>query len=80
MVYMRIGVAIPERLYRSSARLARRLGISRTVLYWRAIEEYLERHKDDESNPLIKSAGEIISDELAKISTKFSDRDDPETA
>lgn len=77
---MRVGLVIPEVLYRSSARLARHLGISRTVLYWRAIEEYLERHKDDETNPLIKSAGEIISDELAKISTNFSDREDPETA
>ena len=66
---MRVGLVIPEVLYRSSARLARHLGISRTVLYWRAIEEYLERHKDDETNPLTK-AGDILSEELTRLANQ----------
>ncbi|MEZ4388883.1 MAG: ribbon-helix-helix protein, CopG family [Candidatus Krumholzibacteriia bacterium] len=45
---MKIAISLPDQLYAAADRLARRLGVSRSELYRRALADYLERH-DDES-------------------------------
>jgi hypothetical protein len=42
---MKIAISIPDSVFRSAARLADRLGISRSELYCRAVKDLLERHE-----------------------------------
>jgi hypothetical protein len=73
---MKTAISLPDSLFEAAERAARRLGISRSELYQRAIVRYLEREGGDvvrerldavygrEGNrgldPLIKAAGEAI--------------------
>lgn len=42
---MKIAVSIPDRLFESAERLARRRGISRSELYATALRDYLQEHQ-----------------------------------
>lgn len=44
---MKTAISIPDPLFESAERLARRLGISRSVLFQRAVQAYLEIHKGE---------------------------------
>lgn len=73
---MKTAISIPDNLFKAADRVARRMGISRSELYQRAIERYLQQQSGDvvrealdnvygkENNrgldPLIKAAGEHI--------------------
>ena len=48
LVCMKTAISIPDSIYRRAERAARRLRISRSRLYSTAIEEYLQRHTDEE--------------------------------
>jgi predicted transcriptional regulator len=43
---MKTAISIPDPLFAAADELARRLGLSRSELYQRAIASYLERHDD----------------------------------
>ena len=43
---MKTAISIPDDLFRAAEALARRLGVSRSGLYQRAIASYLERHDE----------------------------------
>ncbi|MBU2500418.1 ribbon-helix-helix protein, CopG family [bacterium] len=45
---MKTAISIPDTLFEAADRLARRLGVSRSELYQRAIARYLE-HQGDEA-------------------------------
>ena len=45
---MKTAVSIPDPVFKKADRLAKKLRISRSSLYSRAIAEYLRRHDDDE--------------------------------
>lgn len=45
---MKIAVSIPDDLFRNAERLTKRLGLSRSALYQRALTEFLKR-QDDQS-------------------------------
>jgi hypothetical protein len=73
---MKTTISIPDSLFGSAEELARRLGISRSELYQRAIVRFLEQHGSDVTreslnavysksanrgiDPLIKAGGEHI--------------------
>jgi metal-responsive CopG/Arc/MetJ family transcriptional regulator len=73
---MKTAISIPDPLFNAAEKVARRLGISRSELYQRAVEHFLQQHSGDvvresldkvygkESNraldPLIRAAGEDI--------------------
>ena len=73
---MKTAISIPDTLFNAAEKLARRLGLSRSGLYQRAIAHFLERQSSEvvrksldnvyakPSNrymdPLIKAAGEQI--------------------
>ena len=73
---MKTAISIPDNLFEAAEKVARRLGISRSELYQRAVARYLEQQSGDvvrealdmvygrQSNrdldPLIKAAGEHI--------------------
>ena len=44
---MKTAVSLPDDLYRSGDRLAKRMGISRSALYAQALAEFLAKHQTD---------------------------------
>ncbi len=44
---MKTAISIPDSLYESAEKLARRLGESRSELYAKAVKSYVEKHQDD---------------------------------
>ncbi len=44
---MKTAVSIPDRIFRSAESLAKQLGMSRSELFARAVETYIEAHKHD---------------------------------
>jgi len=45
---MKIAVSVPNKVFERAERLAKRLEVSRSELYSRALREYLARHAPDE--------------------------------
>ena len=45
---MKTAISLPDQLFRSGNALAKRLGVSRSALYARALEEYLAKHRRDQ--------------------------------
>jgi metal-responsive CopG/Arc/MetJ family transcriptional regulator len=45
---MKTAISIPDPLYKSAEKLAHRLGKSRSEIYAKAIQNYVERHQDDD--------------------------------
>jgi metal-responsive CopG/Arc/MetJ family transcriptional regulator len=45
---MKTAISLPDDLFRSGDALARRLGVSRSELYARALAEFLAKHKADQ--------------------------------
>jgi metal-responsive CopG/Arc/MetJ family transcriptional regulator len=45
---MKTAISLPDALFRSGDALARRLGVSRSELYARALAEFLAKHKADQ--------------------------------
>ena len=44
---MKTAISIPDPIFKAAERLARRLGITRSRLYTKAVIEYLQKHKND---------------------------------
>ncbi|MGQ0644310.1 MAG: hypothetical protein ACT4O3_02330 [Elusimicrobiota bacterium] len=44
---MKTAISIPDKVFQSAERVARRLGVSRSELYVTALKGFLERHRDD---------------------------------
>ena len=42
---MKTAISLPDHLYRSGNRLAKRMGISRSALYAQALAEFLAKHE-----------------------------------
>jgi metal-responsive CopG/Arc/MetJ family transcriptional regulator len=45
---MKTAISLPDELYRSGDRLAKRLGVSRSELYARALAEFLAKHQTEQ--------------------------------
>ena len=45
---MKTAISLPDSLFRHGDALAKRLGVSRSQLYARALEEYLIKHRSDQ--------------------------------
>ena len=45
---MKIAISIPDSLFTEVEKLAERLGVSRSVLYQRAVHSYIEKYAADE--------------------------------
>jgi hypothetical protein len=64
---MRITLHIPDPLFRSGEKLARRLRLTRSALYAKAMEQYLAKLKRDEA----------LTRELDRVYRKLDTRLDP---
>lgn len=45
---MKTAISLPDALFEAAEALAERLGVSRSQLYARAVEEYLAKHRDQD--------------------------------
>lgn len=44
---MKTAISIPDPIFKAAERLARRLGLTRSRLYTKAVTEYIQKHKND---------------------------------
>jgi metal-responsive CopG/Arc/MetJ family transcriptional regulator len=66
---MKTAISIPDRIFDAAERVARRLGISRSELYARAVATFVEDHKSDR-----------VSEELDRVYGEIDSRLDPDVA
>jgi metal-responsive CopG/Arc/MetJ family transcriptional regulator len=59
---MKTAVSIPDPIFRAADRAARRMGISRSQLYQRALSAFLDRHDDS-----------LVTDALNKVYAEQKD-------
>jgi metal-responsive CopG/Arc/MetJ family transcriptional regulator len=45
---MKTAISIPDEIFRAAERVAKRLGLSRSELYARAVAGYVDEHDDDQ--------------------------------
>ncbi|MFW2439063.1 MAG: hypothetical protein ACN4GR_06800 [Arenicellales bacterium] len=50
---MKTAISIPDPVFNTAEKLARRLGLSRSELYVRAISSYVEEHKDQKVTEIL---------------------------
>lgn len=53
---MKTAISIPDRVFKSAERLAKKMGLSRSELYSRAVGKFLAEHDEKE---LIRRANEV---------------------
>lgn len=61
---MKTAISIPDPLFNAAEEAARRLEISRSELYARALEEYLAARRDGE---ITKRLNEVYAEEPARV-------------
>ena len=71
---MKTVISIPDKIFASTERLARRLGLSRSELYVAALKEYLERHQGylitERLNALYGETSPRLDSSLAAMQTR----------
>ena len=63
---MKTAISIPDSIFKAAEKMARRLGLSRSELYAKAVAEFLQKHRN-----------EGVTKELDKIYTEESSQLDP---
>ena len=59
MVHVKTAISLDESLFREAENWAGKLGVSRSQLFARAVEEYVRRHEDED---LVRRLNEAHSD------------------
>lgn len=76
---MKTAISLPDDLFRSGDALARRLGVSRSELYARALAEFLAKHKADQItqrlNAVYATENSRMDPALAKAQTRTQPRE-----
>lgn len=66
---MKTAVSVPDELFRAGERVADQLGLSRSGLYTKALEEFLARYDDEE---ITRRLNEVYAHEPAAIDPAIS--------
>lgn len=66
---MKTAVSVPDQVFRIGERVAQQLGLSRSALYTKALEEFLARYDDEE---ITRRLNEIYEHEPATIDPVIS--------
>jgi metal-responsive CopG/Arc/MetJ family transcriptional regulator len=61
---MKTAISIPDQLFQAAEEAARRLDVSRSELYARALQEYLAARREDE---ITQRLNEVYAEEPAQI-------------
>jgi metal-responsive CopG/Arc/MetJ family transcriptional regulator len=77
---MKTAISIPDDVFQSAEQLARRMGLSRSELYVKAIKSYLKAHRDegvtDELNTIYGEMPAQLDPAIQSIQTRSLPRDD----
>ena len=79
---MKTAVSLPDSLFRAANRLARRLGISRSEVFQRALGAYVQAHEDagvtEALNAIYQESGEMgrLDAVLKRLQTASLPRED----
>ena len=66
---MKTAVSLPDRLYEEAEKTAQAMGIPRSQLFAKALEEFIERHREENiTERLNRVYPEAASDEFGDIS------------
>ena len=75
---MKTAISIPDEIFQTAERLARRMNKSRSELYSRALSEYVARHSPDEAteamNAALNEIGNASDDFVATAARKVLER------
>jgi metal-responsive CopG/Arc/MetJ family transcriptional regulator len=63
-VFMKTAISVPDTVFRSAETLAKRLGVSRSKLYAKAVSEYVSRHSRSE---ITRRLNEIYATENSHV-------------
>jgi metal-responsive CopG/Arc/MetJ family transcriptional regulator len=66
---MKTAISLPDALFRSGDALAKRLGVSRSELFARALAEYVAKHKADQ---LTKRLNAVYAAEESRLDPAFT--------
>ena len=69
---MKTAISIPDTLFDAAERLAKRLGVSRSELFQRAVRQYLREHRDKDVTRLLNNIYSP-SGERAEVDTLLRD-------
>lgn len=61
---MKTAISLSDQLYRAGDRLAKRLGVSRSELYARALAEFVAKHQDDQITQRLNAVYAVEDDRL----------------
>jgi hypothetical protein len=61
---MKTAISIPDSIFKAAEKLASRLGYSRSELYTKAVDEFLQKHRND---GVTKKLDEIYSKESSLL-------------
>ena len=61
---MKTAISIPDEVYHSADQLAKRLGMSRSELYSKAVSDYINAHKNE---AVTKALNRIYAEEKSEI-------------
>ena len=71
---MKTAISIPDNLFKSAEILAKRLGVSRSELYSKAVEDFLRHNKNqgvtDALNEIYNQEDNSLDNEMYKIQSK----------
>jgi len=77
---MKTAISIPDNLFKNAENIAKRMGISRSELYSRAIESYIEKKISEnithQLNRVYKNNSSSLSSILDKMQTMSIHRED----
>jgi metal-responsive CopG/Arc/MetJ family transcriptional regulator len=71
---MKTAISVPDDVFQAGERLAQRLGLSRSGLYAKALQDFLARHDDDEItrrlNDLYQQESSAIDPAISRIAAR----------
>ena len=77
---MKTAISLPDQLFRAGDALAKRMKLSRSELYARALAEYLAKHRSDQLtqrlNAVYATEDSALDPDLARVQAKSLPRDE----
>ena len=75
---MKTAISIPDRIFKNAEELARRLHMSRSGLYAKAVEGYIREHRADRVRECLDDVYQTNDSSLDKVSEKLQAKSLPE--
>ena len=77
---MKTAISIPDQVFEAAETLAHRLGVSRSELYAKAVEDFIKQHRNqgvtEILNEVYSAESHSLDDEYYKLQQRSLDRED----